>query len=312
MDLNTLLETEKTGKHELSTVANGVDRAVLDNNALVAGEEALERRDDCAEVGLVTVVVVEPLGIKNVVESDQALGLVHSTRPHTAQLLHVRTNTEQKTQVNAEGTDVSTSLAADPENTKLPLIVEFVKLALVNGSDTELALDGGDERGTLEESTSESLEGTRELGLATRKLVVQANNADVFLSSTLLGLDETGSAVNAHNQASSDLRIEGSRVTSLLDAALLLASCLELHCVAPGCVPKHALDPRYDFVGRRVRRLVEVDDTGRDVLLQVTRKRCASLGNGSVVRRADEHCKIVSLAIFPKLHVKAAYSRCSS
>ena len=234
VDLDALFEAEKTGKHELSTVANGVDRAVLDNNALVAGQKALKGGDDVAEVGLVAIVVVEPLGVKNVVEGDQVLGLVHSTRPHTAQFLHVGANTKQKTQVNAESTDVGSSLAADPENTKLPLIVEFVELALVDGSDTELALDGGDERGTLEESTGESLEGARELGLATGQLVVKADNADVLLTSTLLGLDETGSAVNADNQASSDLGVEGSRVTRLLNAASTLAFCLtpQSGCVA--------------------------------------------------------------------------------
>lgn len=176
-----------------------------------------------AEVGLVAVVVVEPLGVEDVVEGDQVLGLVHSTRPHTAQLLHVSTNTEQKTQVDAESTDVGTGLAADPEDTELPLIVELVELALVDGTDTELALDGGDERGTLEESTSEGLEGTRELGLAAGELVVQADDADVLLTSTLLRLDETGRAVNADDQATSDLGIEGSRVTGLLDAAMSLA-----------------------------------------------------------------------------------------
>lgn len=223
VDLNALLEAEKTGKHELSTVADGVDRAVLDNNALVAGQKALKGRDDGAEVRLVTVVVVEPLGVKDVVESDQALGLVHSTRPHTAQLLHVGTDTEQKTQVNAQSTDVGTSLAADPEDTKLPLIVELVELALVDGTNTELALDGGDERGTLEERTSKSLEGARKLSLAARQLVVETDDAAVLLTSALLRLDETGRAVNADDQASSDLGIEGSRVTGLLDAAIVLA-----------------------------------------------------------------------------------------
>lgn len=238
VNLNALLETEKTGKHELSTIADGVDRAVLDDDALVAGEKALEGRDDVTEVRLVAVVVVEPLGIENVVESDQVLSLVHSTRPHTAQLLHVGANTEQKTQVNAKSTDVGTSLAADPENTKLPLIVEFVELALVNGTDTELALYGGDERGTLEESTSEGFESARKLGLATGELIVKADNADVLLTSTLLGLDETGRTVDADNQTSSDLRIESSRVTSLLHAATLLASCLTLHCK---CVPYRSM-----------------------------------------------------------------------
>lgn len=219
VDLNALLETEETGQHKLGTVADGVDRAVLDDNALVAGEKALEGRDDVTEVRLVAVVVVDPLGVEDIVESDQVLGLVHSTRSHTAQLLHVGTDTEQKTQVNAESTDVGTSLAADPEHTKLPLIVEFVKVALVDSSDTELALDGGDERGTLEESTSEGLKGARKLGLATGELVVKADDTDVLLTSTLLGLYETSSTVNANDQTSSDLGVKCSRVTSLLDTA---------------------------------------------------------------------------------------------
>lgn len=219
VDLNTLLEAEKTGKHELSTIADSVDRAVLDNDALVAGKKALEGRDDVTEVRLVTVVVVEPLSVENVVKSDKVLGLVHGTRPYTAQLLHVGADTEQKTQVNAKGTDIGASLAADPENTKLPLIVEFVELALVDGTDTELALDSGDERGTLEERTGEGLESARKLCLATRKLVVKADDADVLLTSTLLGLDETCSAVNADNQTSSNFGIKSTGVTSLLDAA---------------------------------------------------------------------------------------------
>jgi hypothetical protein len=230
VDLNTLLETEKTGKHELSTVADGVDRAVLDDNTLIAGEKALEGRDDVTEIRLVAVVVVEPLGVENVVKSDQVFGLVHSTRPHTAQLLHVGADTEQKTQVNAESTDVGTSLAADPENTKLPLVVEFVELALVDSTDTELALDGGDERGTLEERTSEGLKSARKLSLAAGELVVKADDADVLLTSTLLGLDETCSAINADDQTSSDLGIKSTGVTGLLNTATMLAPCMTLHC----------------------------------------------------------------------------------
>jgi hypothetical protein len=69
----------------------------------------------------------------------------------------VGADSEQKTEMNAEGTNVSSSLAADPENTQLPLVVELVQLALVDRSDTELALDGGNERGALEESSGERL-----------------------------------------------------------------------------------------------------------------------------------------------------------
>jgi hypothetical protein len=168
--------------------------------------------------GLVAVVVVHPLGVKNVVQGDQILGLVHSSTPHTAQLLHVCADTKQKTEMHAEGTDVGSGLAAHPEHTQLPLIVELVQLALVDGSDTELTLDGGDERRSLEESTSECLKGARKLRLASRKLVVHADDTDVLLSGSLLGLDKTGRAIDADNEAASDLGVKGAAVTSLLDS----------------------------------------------------------------------------------------------
>jgi hypothetical protein len=218
VDLNSLLESQQTRKHKLGTVAYGVDGAVLNNNALVARQETLERRDDVAQQGLVAVVVVHPLGVEDVVQGDQILGLVHGSTPHTAQLLHVCADTEQKTQMHAEGTDVGSSLAAHPEHAQLPLIVELVQLALVDGSDTELTLDSGNERRSLEQSTSEGLEGARKLRLAARKLVVHADDADVLLSGSLLGLHETGRAVDADDEATSDLGVEGAAVASLLDS----------------------------------------------------------------------------------------------
>lgn len=211
---------EETGKHELGTVADGVDSAVLDNKTLVRNEKSLEGRDDLAEVGLVAGVVHGPLSIQNIVQSNQLLGLVHGTGAHTTQLLHVGTDTEQQTQVHAQGTDISTSLAADPENTEVAVVVELDELALVDGSDAELALDGRDQGRTLEQSTSQGLEGAGELGLATGQLVVEADDSNIFLSGTLLRLDETGGAVNADNQTSSDLGIEGTAVAGLLNSVL--------------------------------------------------------------------------------------------
>jgi hypothetical protein len=52
VELDVGFVTEETGDHELGTVADGVDGRVLDDDALVAGEEGLERADDAAEVGL--------------------------------------------------------------------------------------------------------------------------------------------------------------------------------------------------------------------------------------------------------------------
>jgi hypothetical protein len=48
MDLDALLESQQTGKHELSTVADGVDRAVLNHDTLVAHQKALQGCDDLA------------------------------------------------------------------------------------------------------------------------------------------------------------------------------------------------------------------------------------------------------------------------
>lgn len=63
--------------------------------------------------------------------------------------------------------------------------------------DTELALDGTDQRRTLEQRAGEGLEGSRELGLAAGNLVVEADDAEIFLSGALLGLDQPSGAVNA-------------------------------------------------------------------------------------------------------------------
>ena len=211
-----LTETQKTRNHQLGTVADGVDSAVLDDNTLVGGEQALERADDLAQVRLVTLVVVHPLGVHNIMQSNHALRFVHSSTANTTQLLHVGANTQKETQVHTESSDVGTSLAANPEDTKVAIIVEFIELALVDGTDTELALDGRDQGRALEERTSQGLQSAAELSLATRNLVVKADHTDILLTGTLLGLDQAGGAVNADNQAPSNLGVQSTTVTSLL------------------------------------------------------------------------------------------------
>lgn len=128
----------------------------------------------------------------------------------------MRTNAEKKAEVNTQSTNVSSRLAADPENTKVSVIVELEKLAFVDGSDTKLALDSRDKRRPLEESTGQGLQSTSELGLATGDLVVETDNANIFLSGALLRLDQTSRTVDTNDQASSDLRVEGSTVTGLV------------------------------------------------------------------------------------------------
>lgn len=231
---NVLLEPQETGNHELGAVADGIDGRVLDDNALVRRQKGLEGLNDAAQGRLVATVVVLPLSIKNVVEGNHlAVVLPHGTTAHTAQLLHVRADAEEQAQVDAEGSDVGSGLARHPKDAEVAIVVELDQAALVDGSDTELALDGGDERGALEEGARELLESLGKGGLAALDLVMETDDADVLLAGTLLGLDESGGAVNADNwsllgltaekgreertQAASDLGIESTRVARLLN-----------------------------------------------------------------------------------------------
>jgi hypothetical protein len=269
MTWKLLTVSKETRNHELGTVADGVDGRVLDNDTLVGSQESLKRADDSPEVALVALVVIEVLCVQNIVQRDHALLLVHGTTPYTSQLLHVSTDTKKQTQVDTEGTDVGSGLARNPEDTELSLVVKLVQLALVDGSDTELSLDGTDQRRTLEKSSSQSLKSTRELLLAARQFVVQSDDADVLLSGTLLRLDETGGTVDADNQTTSDLGIKGARVTGPLNA-------------------EDTLDPCDDFVRRRVGGLVEVDDTAGDVRLQVALEGSRTGWDGGEMSRANK------------------------
>lgn len=131
------------------------------------------------------------------------------------------------------------------------VVVELDQLALVDSPDTELSLHGGDQGGSLEESTSQGLESTRKLGLAAGNLVVEANNSNIFLSGTLLGLDETSSAVNANNQTTRNLGVERSTVAGLLAS-------------------QNTFYPSDNFVTGGVGGFVEINDTGGNVGLEVS------------------------------------------
>jgi hypothetical protein len=54
-------------------------------------------------------------------------------------------------------------------------------------------------------------------------------------------------------------------------------------------LPKDALDPSDDLVTGGVGRLVKVDDTGRDVRLEVTLQGRAAVGDRGEVTSADEN-----------------------
>lgn len=58
--------------------------------------------------------------------------------------------------------------------------------ALKDSSDSELALDGRDERWSLKQSSCKELKGPSKLGLSAGDLVVKPDNAHILLSCTLL------------------------------------------------------------------------------------------------------------------------------
>ena len=244
VELDGGLVAEQTWDHELGTVAHGVDGAVLDHHTLVTGEEHLEGLDHPPEVGLVPGVVKHPLGVEDVVHRAHGVRLGEGSRADTAKLLHVTTDSEEETEVDTERADVGSGLAAHPEDGQVALVVELDHLGLVDGADAEVPLDGSDQRGPLEEGTGQGLHSLVQLLLVVER-VVQAEDGHVLLTSTLLRLDQARGPVDAHNQAASDLGIQGSTVSGLF-------------------TPENLLDPRDDLVGGRVGRLVKVDDSVPD------------------------------------------------
>lgn len=183
--------------------------------------------------------------------------LAGDTTPNTSQFLHVCSNTQQQTQVHTERSDICSRLTRHPEDTEVSVVVVLDQFRLVNRPDSQLPLDGGDQRWSLEKRTSKGLERTGK-GLFAANLVVESDDTDVLLSGSLLGLDKTSGSVDTDNQASGNLRVERSRVTGLLHA-------------------ENTLEPGNNFVRGRVGGLVKVDNTRLDVGLQITLERADSL-----------------------------------
>lgn len=256
-DLDVGLVAKKTRDHELGTVADGIDGRVLDDKPLVAGQERLERADDPPEVRLVARVVVDPLGVKDVVHADDVVVLAHRPRPNTPKLLHVAANAEEQAEVDAERPDVGSGLARDVEDGETASVVKLNERRRVDRPDSELTLNGRDERRPLEQGTSEGLKRPgKDLLVLERR--VQPENGDILLSGGLLRLDKPRRPVDADDEAAGDLGVERARVTRLFN-------------------PKNPPEPGDNLVRRRVRRLVEVDDARLDVSREVTLERAASL-----------------------------------
>jgi hypothetical protein len=177
-------------------------------------------------------------------------------------------------------------------------LIKLVKLALVDGADAQLTLDGGDQRGSLlwwdkKWGWNKNLkEGTRQLLQSPQHIrlgdgIMQTDNAHVLLSGVLLGLDQTCSALNAHNETSSHLPHEAHGVNEIDNLGIESATVAGLFNT------KNLLHPGNNLVRGWVGGLVQVDAATSHVISNRTLKRRASRAHGCVLVAADVQLVVV-------------------
>ena len=159
------------------------------------------------------------------------------------------------------------TFAGHPKHAEVALRVVLEQFALVDRPHAELALHGADERRPLEQRPGQRLNRSQEFRLILNR-VVKAHDHHILLTGALLRLHQTRRAVAADDEAAGDLGIKRAGVSGFLAA-------------------KDAANPRDDFVRGWVRRLVEIDDTIADELVELALERGAADGDRGVVRGAD-------------------------
>ena len=283
-------KAHNTRHHKLGAVADCTNGRILDHDALVAHQECLQGLDDGAELVFVASVVESVLGIQQVMQRVHVLCLVHGAAAGAAQLLHVTSHTKDQANMNAEGSNIGAGLAGHPKDAEFALIIELEELDILDRADPQLSLDGRHNRRPLEHGAFDFLEGSAELVDAARKLVVKADDGDVLLASSLLGLDQARRLVNADDQAARDLGVECAAVAGLVDSGAR-ATVSHVDDGPRGLrglledLPQDSLDPRHHLVARGIGGLVEVDDAILDVVGDRTHQRGTSRGGIGGVRR---------------------------
>ncbi len=106
----------------------------------------------------------------------------------------------------------------------MPVVVKLVQFALMNSPYPQLSLDRRDERRPLEQGSSKSLEGSRELGFASRQLVVEPYDTDILFPRSLLRLYKSCRTVYTHYETASDFGVECSAVSCFLHPAAASAA----------------------------------------------------------------------------------------
>eukprot|EP00756_Hemistasia_phaeocysticola_P014801 Hpha_TRINITY_DN15360_c3_g9::TRINITY_DN15360_c3_g9_i1::g.90449::m.90449 len=271
--LDAVLEAQKSGEHELGSVADGVNGSVLQHKALVAREEHFTGEDYSTEVRIVLVRFVHPLRVQQIMHRRQPVVFVQETRSRAAQFLHVPPGPEQQAEVHTERPDVGTALAVNFEKPEVPLLVELDELILVDSTHPKLPLHRGDNGGALEHSTLQHFQRTPQLTLL--HCVVQAEHAHVLLTGVLLRLNKSSRAVDTDDERPRHLRVQGPCVPGLV------------HLQDP-------LHPGNNLVGGGVGGLVQIKHAVLQKVCEVAAHRGGPrIGTGGVVVRT--HVKLVDV-----------------
>lgn len=132
-------------------------RAVFDDDPLVIDQKRLQGSDDSSEIRLIAVILVQPLGIQDIVHSDQTVFLGHDAGPIPPQLLHLATSAQKQAEVHADCSDVRAGLALDFEHAHVSLLVVVVEPAVVDRPHSQLTFDGRYQRWPLEQGAFQLL-----------------------------------------------------------------------------------------------------------------------------------------------------------
>ena len=122
----------------------------------------MKKRVILVEEQTIPCIIIQPLGIQDVVHGYHIIVFAQSTASNSPEFLHVPADAQNETEMYAEGSNICSSLARDPENGKVAVLIELKELRFVDGTDSKLTFDSRNKRGSLEEGTSEGLESTGE------------------------------------------------------------------------------------------------------------------------------------------------------
>lgn len=114
----------------------------------------------------------------------------------------------------------------------------------------------------------------------------------IFLTSTLLRFDKPSCAIQADDQAASDLGIQSSAMSGFLDPVYCQRLCL-VFSAASSNLPEHALNPRDHLMTGRIARFVEVDHTRANVGFEIALERIATHRNWREMPGSDEEFIVI-------------------